>query len=151
MRSFKFRAQAAIQVRRREHDQALVRLAQAQAALEVAERSLEEADRALNEADNHLRAAMQAPVSQAPLEWYRSWRVRRSGEWQQCERFCRAREIDVEQATMHVNTTRLRVRSLERLHEIALVSWRREAHLDDQKTMDALAALRFTRRGKDSV
>jgi flagellar biosynthesis chaperone FliJ len=45
-----------------------------------------------------------------------------------------------------VATTHQRVRSLERLHDHALAAWRRDAEREDRKTMDGLAATRFTRR-----
>lgn len=151
MRAFKFRAQAALQLRRREHDQALVLLARAQAALRIAQRGVEEADRALADADQHTRDAMQPAGPGTPLEWYRSWRVRLTRERQQCEDHRVAHEAQTQQATGVVNSTRTRVRSLERLHDNALAAWQLEAGREDQKTMDALAAIRFTRTGKDSV
>jgi flagellar export protein FliJ len=146
MRPFRFRAQAALVLRRREHDRALVTLAQAQVALNAAQNDVEAADHAIVDADAQLKLAMQNASAQLPLSWYRSWRVKLRGERELCGERLRAREADVTKATADVNSTRQRVRSLERLHEKALADWRQAAHVEEQRTMDALATLRFSRR-----
>jgi flagellar export protein FliJ len=149
MRPFRFRARAALQLRQREHDEALAGLARAQAELARARRRADDADGALREADDHFGAALRQPEAGMPLDWHRSWRVKLASERQRCEADCRAREADVHAAGEHVNRTRQRVRSLERLHDNALAAWKQALHHEEQKTMDALATLRFTSRGKD--
>ena len=161
MRPFHFRARAALQLRQREHDEALGALARAQAELARARRRAEVAGSAVSEADERFRTALESPQAGLPLDWYRPWRVRLTGDRQRCEDECRAREADVTQATARVAGTRQRVRSLERLHDNALAAWKQALHQEEQKTMDALAALRFTSRmrpasrpgieGKDSM
>ena len=150
MRPFRFRAQAALQLRRREHDQALAHLARAESALTLAQHRVDEAASAVRAADDTLTAALGAPSRQAPLEWYRSWRVRCCVERDDRERQYRARETDVHDAMRLVHTTAQRVRSLERLHDHALATWRRAADQEERKTMDAIGTTRFTRR-KDDV
>ncbi len=147
MRPFQFRARAALQLRQREHDQALAALARAQAELARAQRRAEIAGSEVRDADERFRTALESPQAAMPLDWYRPGRVRLTGERQRCEAECRAREADVSQATARVAGTRQRVRSLERLHDNALAAWKQALHQEEQKTMDALAALRFTRRG----
>lgn len=146
MSPFRFRARAALQLRRREHDEALAALARAQTDVARARRQVEDAGGALQEADDHFRAALHAPDAAMPLEWYRTWRLRLLEERQRCEVDCRAREEEMYQATALVTSTRQRVRALERLHDNALAAWQQAAHREEQKTMDALAALRFTSR-----
>src|SRR5262245_5983970 len=146
MRPFRFRADAALQLRRREHDRALVMLAHAQAALRAAQQRVEQADRALDDADERLREAMQTPNPQLPLGWYRSWNVRMREDRRACQERCRAREKEVETATAAASRSQQRVRSLERLHDLAFSAWQREAERVEQKTMDQLASLRFSRR-----
>ena len=146
MRPFRFRAEAALQLRRREHDRALVMLARAQAALTAAQRYLEDADSAVTHADRELENAMRIPDPQLPLGWYRSWRVKVREDKQAAEARRDARDKDVRDATAEVTRSRQRVRSLERLRELALTAWEREARRSDQRTMDALAATRFARR-----
>jgi flagellar export protein FliJ len=146
MRPFRFRARAALQLRQREHDEALAALANAQTALTRARRRADDLACALSEADARFRVALETPADGMPLEWYRSWRVRLTTERQRCEEDCRAREADMYQATALVTSTRQRVRALERLHDNALAAWTRAVHQEEQKTMDALAAVRFTAR-----
>jgi flagellar export protein FliJ len=146
VRSFRFRAQAALQLRQREHDRALATLARAHTALTAAQQRLAEADHALAEGDDRLRDLTRTPAAHDLLGWYRSWRLRMHVDRQACEAVCREREADVECATSLVNDTRRQVRALERLHDKLLAAWRRESLRAEQKATDALAAVRFTRR-----
>ena len=146
MRPFRFRAQAALQLRRREHDQALVGLARAQTAVAVAQRSVEEADAAVRDIDARLKEATRTPVAGCPLDWYRSWRLRCQADRALREQHRQACEVELRNATSVAETTQKRVRSLEQLRDDALASWRQAASREEQKTMDALATTRFTRR-----
>jgi flagellar export protein FliJ len=144
MRPFRFRARAALQLRQRQHDEALAALARAQADLARAVRRVEDAAHAVKDADERFRAALTTPETGVPLDWHRSWRTRLTTDRQRCEAECRAREADVSQAAAHVASTRQRVRSLERLHDNALAAWKQQLAHEEQKTMDSLATLRFT-------
>ena len=146
MKAFRFRAHAALQLRRREHDQALVVLAQAQTALVLAERGVSEADQALRTADEQLTAALRQGRTDTPLEWYRSWKLRCAAARTRRERERQARETDLQAAAAAAHETHRRVRALERLQEHLLAAWRRAAAQEEQKTIDALAASRFVRR-----
>jgi hypothetical protein len=150
VRPFRFRAQAALQLRRREHDQAFASLARAQTALIVAQDLLDAADHAAREADARLTSTLQTPTVQVQLDWYRSWRVRCRAGRERCEEQQLAREAEVHEATRLVGTTHQRVRSLERLHDHALAAWRRAADREELKMKDALGSARFTGR-KDAV
>jgi flagellar biosynthesis chaperone FliJ len=146
MRPFRFRADAALQLRRREHDQALVHLARAQTALAAAEHAVAGALDAMRAAAEGLATAMRAPAGNAPIEWYRSWRVRCAAEHDVLVRRRSEREGDVERAARAVTVTHKRVRSLELLHDNALAAWHRDAAAEERKTMDALAGSRFIQR-----
>ena len=143
MRPFRFRAEAALQMRRREHDRALVMLARAQAALVAAEQGVEAAANAVDDADRGLQQAMQTPSPQLPLGWYRSWRLKVRDDHRAAEARRDARDKDMREATAEVSRSRQRVRSLERLRELDLAAWQRESRRSEQRTMDSLAALRF--------
>ena len=151
MRPFRFRAEAALQLRRREHDRALVMLARAQAALNAAEQGVDEADQAVADADRQLTQALQTPDPQLPLGWYRSWRVRVREDRRTAEARRDARDKDVRAAAAEVSRSRQRVHSLERLRELALAAWERDSRRLDQGTMDALATVRFTRRDERTI
>jgi flagellar export protein FliJ len=146
MRQFRFRAEAALQLRRREHDQALVHLARMQTALVAAEHAVADALNAMRAAAESLADAMGAPAGNVPLEWYRSWRVRCAAEHDVLVRRRVEHEAEVERAARAVMVTHKRVRSLELLHDNALAAWHREAAAEDRKTMDALAGSRFIQR-----
>jgi len=146
MKPFRFRADVALQLRRREHDRALVTLAQAQAALTAALQSVEQADQAIRDADSRLQEAMRVPDPGTPLSWYRSWRLRVRSDRRHCEERFQARERDVRLASANVTRSHQRVQSLQRLHDLAFAEWQREADRIEQKTMDELAARRYTRR-----
>jgi hypothetical protein len=143
MRPFRFRAEAALQMRRREHDRALVMLARAQAAFVAAQQGVEVAAKAVDDADRELKQALQTPDPQLPLGWYRSWRLKVREDHRAAEARRNACDKDVREATAEVSGSRQRVRSLERLRELALAAWERESRRSDQRTMDALAALRY--------
>ena len=146
MRTFRFRAEAALQLRRREHDDALARLARMQSALALAQRGVDDAQRQMREADATMRQAADGSTTAHTLNWYRSWRVRLAAERHRRELHRRVREADVQHATKLLSVAHRRVKSLERLQELALAAWRREADREERKTMDALATARFTRR-----
>src|SRR5215203_308745 len=120
MRPFRFRAEAALQLRRREHDRALVMLARAQAALNAAQQGTDAADQAVADADRQLTQALQTPDPQLPLGWYRSWRVKVREDRRAAEALRDAREKDMRGVSVEVSRSRQRVRSLERLRELAL-------------------------------
>lgn len=146
MRPFKFRALAALHLRRREHDRALAALAAAQTALVGSRGALDEASARLQQTDESFDAVIRADVSGHMGPWYRSWRRRLQGERDTCEARRRVCELDVERAEGLVAEARQKVQSLERLHDLALTAWQREAHLEERRLMDGLATLRFTRR-----
>ena len=146
MRPFRFRAEAALQMRRREHDRALVMLARAQAAFVAAQQGVEAAQKVIEHADRELQQAMQTPDPQLPLGWYRSWRLKVREDHRAAEARRDARDKDVREAAGEVSRSRQRVRSLERLRELAVAAWERESRRSDQRTMDALASMRFARR-----
>lgn len=135
-----------MQLRRREHDRALLMLARAQAALIAAQQGVDEAGQAVDLADRQLAEAMRSPDPQLPLGWYRSWRVKVREERCAAEARRDARDKDAREAAAEVSRSRQRVRSLERLRELALTAWERESRRSDQRTMDSLAAVRFARR-----
>jgi flagellar export protein FliJ len=146
MRPFRFRAQAALQLRRREHDQALVHLARVQNAQAAAARAVDGANLAMRDAETRLAAAVTSPSPAAPIDWYRSWRVRCAADCAQRQQQLRDCEARMQEATHAVTETYKRVRSLERLHDKTLAVWQSAARQEEQKTMDELAASKFVRR-----
>jgi flagellar export protein FliJ len=146
MRAFRFRAEVALQLRRREHEQALVVLAKAQDAHTVAARALETAEQSVHDADAELAKALTNPAPLRPPGWYRSWRVRCVADVTRARQHLSERRAAVQDATKTVAETFKRVRALERLREKAVAAWQLDAHREEQKSMDALAASKFVRK-----
>jgi flagellar export protein FliJ len=146
MRPFRFRAQAALQLRRREHDQALALLARLQAALIAAQHRVEQADSVIREADEQLRTTARTPTTRLQLDWYRSWRLRWRVERDEREQQAEAQAAQVRDAKQRVALTQKRVRSLERLHDHAFADWQQAADSEERKLIDELATTRYTRR-----
>src|SRR5690242_18003735 len=76
MRPFRFRAQAALELRRREHDQALRRRAAAETALAAADAAVASAEGAIVAADEQCAAAMTDAIEHSQIHWHRAWRLR---------------------------------------------------------------------------
>lgn len=146
MRPFAFRAEAALQLRRREHDHALRAQAAAMTARAATQREVDLAEAALRDADRQWQRDLDAPAPERPLGWYRSWRLRLDDTRRQS--LLRRQEWDaqVERAAQVVAAARIRVESLERLRESAWSAWLKRAEHEDQKTINELATLRFNAR-----
>ncbi len=150
MRPFRFRAQVALELRRREHDEALRRRAAAEIALGAADAAVASAEAAIAAADERCAAVMAETVEHSRIHWHRAWRVRCVEERTGLQTRRAQHDLELRQAAEHVSHTHRRVRSLERLREHALEKWVRAEQQDERKTMDALAASRFVREGDGS-
>ena len=149
MRPFRFRAQAALDFRRRQYDKALLQQASARRALDAADQAFEEAGRVIRAAELQLGDAMRAPLAHSQIEWHRAWRGRCAGDQARWERQRDEHRLDVQRKTELVMTAYRRVRSLERLRDLAIVAWNRASQQEERKTMDALAASRIVQRKED--
>jgi len=150
MRPFKFRAQVALELRRREHDEALRNRAAAETALAAADAAIASADGVIVSADEQSAAVMTGAIEYSQIHWHRAWRVRCVEERTGLQTRRAQHDLELHQAAEHVSHTHRRVRSLERLREHALEKWVRAEQQDERKTMDALAASRFVREGDGS-
>jgi flagellar export protein FliJ len=143
-RGFKFRAQAALDLRQREYDAARRVLAQADASLRMAQDTLTEANRCAADARAQCAARMQQPDGHVQQQWYRSWILKLDRERAVALNTVKAREADVARAAAACANCRQRVESLERFKEKAHEEWERLAAAEEQKHLDALATMRFT-------
>ena len=80
MRPFKFRAQAALDLRKRQDDEAQQNLADATRARLLAETSVEVASAAVDESMQDARNALQSVASGDLHVWHRNWIVSRKQE-----------------------------------------------------------------------
>jgi flagellar export protein FliJ len=145
---FKFRAQAALDLRKREDDDARRALARAETDLRAAQRILGEVEERARDARTRCAAAMQQGGSPAELQWYRSWIVRLDRDRGAAARAVADREAALVKATDARARTRQRVESLERFKEKATHAFEQRVLADEQKFIDALATMRYVSRQK---
>lgn len=143
MARFLFRAQAALDLRKRQEEEAL----RALAAAEARER---EADHALRRQIDTLADGMRRgldeearPGDTTSRIWYRNWIVGQQQRVERCRQAWQARRADVVAATAEAQRARRKVRTLERFRDRA---WRRftvAERREEQKGFDHLGSLRF--------
>jgi flagellar export protein FliJ len=148
MKPFRFRAEAALELRRRQEEDAQHARAAAQRALEAAERALVQTRDAIDQAMRDSRDADLAHAAAHEREWRRNWIASL-----QCEAAARREAAAARRAEAHVATERAiaahkRVRSLELYRARALREWQAVQRREEQRAFDELATIRFTRRGR---
>lgn len=146
MPAFRFRAQPALDLRRREHDAAQRALARADAERQRARERVNAADRALMAARRDLDDATRTPGSQHEHEWYRFWIIRLEQERTSLQRTLTACENAVVAARAACLTARQRCEALERFREKAYVAYMTAQAARDRKMIDELATRRFVAR-----
>ena len=149
MRPFRFCAEAALQLRRRQHERALVDQASAERAVIEADRAVEAATETVRRADARLMHAAGSSVDLSQRLWQVSWRVRCVRERERLSAQRQERLIELQDARDRAGQAHRQVRSLERLRERAFLDWTQLAELEERKTMDALAVSQYVRRRDD--
>jgi flagellar export protein FliJ len=146
MPTFRFRAQPALDLRRREHDAAQRALARADAERQRARDRVDAADRALSAARRDLDDVTRTPGSQQEREWYQFWIVRLEQERGALQHTLAACEGAVAAARAACLDARQRCEALERFREKAYVAHVAAEAARDRKLIDELAARRFVAR-----
>jgi flagellar export protein FliJ len=148
VRPFVFRAQAALDLRRRRDDEAKRELASANAAMADAQAAL---DASVADRERALRSARDAHAASsdvATIEWYRNWIVRQRREVTQREEVLTSRRDDAHAARDRATRTHMDVRVLEKLYERARRTYDAGVRREEQKAIDWLAVLRSYRAGE---
>ncbi len=140
---FTFRAQPALDLRRREYDARRRALATAAFELDAEQRRFDEARDTLCAARDDLSRLMTAPGPAQTLEWHRLWILRLEQSRQALTTAVAAKEARVAVAKADCVLARQRLESLERLKEKARTVWLDAERVREQKEFDELAALRF--------
>ncbi len=151
MRPFRFRAQAAIDLRQREYDEARRVLAHASLDLRAAQDVQAEAGARIGGARERLASDMRGPIDTARCQWHRSWILRLEHERAVCAADVAARERDVARASGVAVKARQRLEALERFRDKARLAWERAAAADEQKQIDVLATLRHVAALRESA
>ena len=143
--AFTFRAQPALDVRKRELDARRRELATAEWELRAARQLFTEAEQTLRDAHDRARDTLRhAGVEQ--YVWHRVWidRVERAKAAHAVT--VAQRQDDVAKAAATCRKAKQRVDAMEKLKEKARAAWEEEARLREQRELDALATMRFVSR-----
>ena len=151
MRPFRFRAQAAIDLRQREYDDARRVLARAALDLRAAEEVRTEADGRIIAAREQGTREMKGAIDIARWQWHQSWILRLEHERAVCAADVAARERDVARASAAALKARQRLEALERFRDKARRVWDHAVAADEQKQIDVLATLRHVAALRESA
>jgi flagellar export protein FliJ len=146
-RSFRFRAQAALDLRLREEAQAQRDLARAQGDREAARQRLAAATGAAHDARVQVDAAAREARSVNELQWYRFWIVRLDHERNGHAAAVAARDAAVQRAAEALGEARRRRESLERFKTKARAAYDAAEADAERKLIDELATQRFAAAG----
>jgi flagellar biosynthesis chaperone FliJ len=151
MKAFRFRAQAAIDLRQREYDEARRVLARASLDLRAAEELRTEADARIIAAREQGTREMRGSIDTGRWQWHQSWILRLEHERAVCVTDVAARERDVERASAAALRARQRVEALERFRNKARTAWQHAMAADEQTQLDVLATLRHVAALRESA
>ena len=146
--TFTFRAQPALDVRKRELDARRRELGTAEWELRAARQLFTEAEQTLRDAHENARVTLQhAGIEQ--YVWHRVWidRVERAKAAHAVA--VAQRQDDVAKAAATCRKAKQRVDAMEKLKEKARAAWENEARLREQRELDALATMRFVAIARD--
>jgi flagellar export protein FliJ len=141
--AFKFRAQAALDLRTRELEQAQRELARAQGDRDAARIRLAQADAGLDEARRQAGEAMRTATGCTALQWYQSWILRLSHERKAHNATLAAREEAVTPAAAACMRAQQRRKALDRFREKARLGYEAQQAAAERKLIDELATRRY--------
>jgi flagellar export protein FliJ len=151
VKPFRFRAQAAIDLRQREYDDARRVLARASLDLRAAEEVYTEAEARIIAAREQGARNMRGTIDTARWQWHQSWILRLEHERAVCAADVAARERDVARASAAAVKARQRVEALERFRDKARRAWEHAVEAEEQKQIDVLATLRHVAALRESA
>ena len=143
MKAFKFRAQAALDLRSRELADAQRELARIEGLRDVARRRLADADAEALRAREQAGEAHRTTTDVTALQWYRFWILRLDHERKAHAATLAARERDVNQAIAACMRSKQRRESLDRFRKKAQAGHDAAELAAEMKVIDELAARRF--------
>jgi flagellar export protein FliJ len=146
MRPFHFRAQAALDLRRKQEDELRRALAAAQIAHEAAQARAVAADLNARRAADDFVAEQRHGTAAWRLGWHQSWIAKLRLEADACQRASAISAATVERATASVIAAFQKRRTLERLRDRARRRYDTAAARQHNQDMNAFAGLRFSAR-----
>lgn len=143
MSDFRFRAAAALELRRKQETDAGTALARAEAELRASEQLSAQAETARRAAQQRLMSVERHGSDVTTLLWHRNWIVRLSNDLTERRRQVSLLSEAVRKAEQHWRQARQRRLALERMHERALRRFKQEQLRQELKVIDELARLRY--------
>lgn len=143
MARFRFRAQVALEYRRRQFDAARRELADAERVRDEAQGLASSAEAAVADARRSGSAHARQAGTITEWHWYRFWILRLEHEWRAALATLASREALVAQARVACLAAKQRYESLERLREKALAAFDAAEASTERKLIDELATRRF--------
>ncbi|MGE3508783.1 MAG: flagellar export protein FliJ [Vicinamibacterales bacterium] len=149
MRPFRFRAEGALELRRKREDDARLVLTRAQNVAAVAETSVVSARAALDDAGSRLSSIQTQGAPIWLIDWHRSWILKRTRELDTCRQRAATAHAVVAQATGVLNDAHKKRRVLERLRDRLAARHAREADRQELAQMNELATMRYLMARRD--
>ncbi len=145
-RPFRFRGHAAINLRKRQDDEAKRELAEAMRTRAKAETNVDTASAAVDESMQLARQALKSTASVTDHAWHRNWIVSRQEELA-TRRTTLGSTREAEQlARQRAQDTRRALRSLERWFERVWRRYQEEQRRVEQRELDEMGVLRYVTR-----
>jgi flagellar export protein FliJ len=146
MPAFRFRAQPALDLRRKDEERQHEAVNEARRANEAAENALLAAQTRFNEAARRASEADAIGGDVTTAIWHRNWIKSQRRELARAEAIAEDRRVQLEDAEKLLIEARRRVRVLERLRERAVAAHEQQERHAEQQRLDELAVLRFAIR-----
>lgn len=143
MADFRFRAAAALELRRQQETGAATALSVAEAALRAAEGRVDEAESGRRVAQDQQQSAERRGSDVAAITWHRDWVVRLGQVVENARQDVARRTEAVTDAEAVWREARRKRLALERMRERAFRRFRDEERRQEMKVIDELARLRF--------
>lgn len=143
MRPFRFRAEGALDLRRRHEDAARLVVSRAQNAAALADAKLAAAETGLDEASARLVGVQTQGTSIWTIDWHRSWILRQTREVDACRTQAETARHDLARATAALHEAHRKRRVLERLRDRLQARHARAAERQELAQMNELATMRY--------
>jgi flagellar export protein FliJ len=141
--AFRFRAQAALDLRSRQLQEAQRELARAEGDRDMARRRVVEAEQTLHDARVRGSEAQRTATDCATLQWYRFWILRLDHERSAQLATLAAREEAVAHAAAVCQRAQQKKESLHRFRDKARATYDAQEAAAERKLIDELAARRY--------
>lgn len=143
MAPFRFRAAAALDLRRQQEDAAAAVLGQAEARFHELSGAFSASEAARAQAQADQAAQAREGIDAATLFWHRNWIIRLKATVDDCAAQVRAQSVTVNDCRRKWQQARRRRLVLERLRDRNLMRHRAHEQQVELKEMDELARIRF--------